>query len=162
MSSCLLPVIYTAVQNERISLAVELARLDALRDTCGAVVQFIGRVRSDKSTDSEDATKLTSLKLEHYPGMTEHALHELAEQILARFDLHGIVIVHRVGQLLPGEDIVLVATASPHRKAALQAVDFAMDHIKSTVPFWKRESFGSQHHWVKAKDSDAAALLNWL
>ena len=153
-------LIYTAIQQAAIDSPAELARLASLREHCGAEAQFIGRVRRDPSPQP-GATALSTLFLEHYPGMTERSLQELAQYCAARFELSGMIMVHRVGLLLPGADIVLVAAASPHRKNALHAVDCAMDQLKSTLPIWKREHFGTACRWVEARSSDAAALTTW-
>ncbi|SMC28433.1 molybdopterin synthase subunit MoaE [Andreprevotia lacus DSM 23236] len=149
--------IHVRVQHDDFSLDAELARLaDPLR-RCGAIASFVGQVRNDPAGNHA----LTALTLEHYPGMTERSLHALASDAAVRFALDAVVIIHRIGTLQPGERIVLALTAAAHRKAALHAVDYLMDHLKSTVPFWKQEHHGAQHRWVDAKHADDAALQQW-
>ncbi|TJZ66383.1 molybdenum cofactor biosynthesis protein MoaE [Chitiniphilus eburneus] len=142
-----------SVQQADFDFAAELARLG----TSGAVASFIGCVRGD----TRDGVPLTAMTLEHYPGMTERVLGELAQAVSARFALDAVTVVHRVGRLLPGAQIVLVIATAPHRHAAIQAVDCLMDHLKSVAPFWKCEEYGEQRHWVDARDSDQAALARW-
>ncbi|GLS06165.1 molybdenum cofactor biosynthesis protein MoaE [Chitiniphilus shinanonensis] len=145
---------HVSVQHADFDFATELGWLG---DGSGAVASFIGRVRDD----TRDGVPLTAMTLEHYPGMTERVLEELAQAVAARFALDGVLVLHRVGRLLPGEQIVLVVATAPHRHAALQAVDCLMDHLKSVAPFWKCEEYGAARHWVDARDSDQAALARW-
>jgi molybdopterin synthase catalytic subunit len=119
----------------------------------GAVVTFTGLVRGDGG--------LTALELEHYPGMTEAALAGIEAEARARWPLSGVTIIHRTGRLLPGERIVLVATASAHRQAAFAAADFLMDYLKSRAPFWKKEVTPDGARWVDARETDRAALERW-
>jgi molybdopterin synthase catalytic subunit len=128
--------------------AAELAKLDG-----AAVVSFIGRVRAE--------TRLTTLVLEHYPGMTEREISRLADAAAARWPLSGIAIVHRVGELQPGEVIVLVAAAAQHRAEAFTACEFLIDQLKTQAPFWKEERLGEASRWVAAGDADAAAAKRW-
>ncbi|UXY15858.1 molybdenum cofactor biosynthesis protein MoaE [Chitiniphilus purpureus] len=146
-----------AVQHADFDLGAELAALDDPARACGAVASFVGRVRRDTGGD----VPLSALTLEHYPGMTEKVLRELAAGAGERFSLQAVTVVHRIGLLRPGEQIVLVLAAAPHRKAALAAVDFLMDHLKSVAPFWKCEQYGAQRHWVQARADDEAALARW-
>jgi molybdopterin synthase catalytic subunit len=133
------------------------AETDALRDRCtGAVVSFVGIAR-----EFSDAFAVESIFLEHYPGMTERSLEAIARQALERWNLQAVRIVHRFGTLLPGERIVLVATASAHRDAAFDACRFVIDFLKTEAPFWKRESGRDGQRWVAAKDSDERALARW-
>lgn len=146
--------IISRVQTTDFDVASELARLnDDAR--CGAMASFIGTVRQNP------AAPLTTLTLEHYPGMTERVMQQLAETACQRFDLAAVTLIHRVGPLRPGEQIVLVLAASAHRKAALTAVDYLMDHLKSCVPFWKCETTAQGAHWVDARASDEEALRQW-
>ena len=129
-----------------------LARLGALGG--GGVASFCGHVRGDGG--------IVALELEHYPGMTEAALADIAAEAARRWPLVGIVVEHRVGRLPVGEAIVLVATASPHRAAALEACAYAIDRLKTDAPFWKREHFvDGQSAWVEAKAGDAAVRARW-
>lgn len=141
------------VQTEDFDSGAELARLETLGG--GAVASFTGLVRGDDG--------LTALTLEHYPGMTEAALNALADQAEARWPLAGLVLIHRVGRMAVGERIVLVATASPHRAAALEACSFLIDRLKTDAPFWKKEERGSgESHWVEARASDDHAAARWV
>jgi molybdopterin synthase catalytic subunit len=125
-------------------------------DFVGAVVSFVGVVRDVPSEDP-----LISMTLEHYPGMTERELEKIEAEARGRWPLTGALIIHRVGTLKRGDRIVLVVTASAHRKAAFEAAEFLMDYLKTRAPFWKRETRASGVHWVEAKDTDAAAAKRW-
>lgn len=124
------------------------------RDT-GAVVTFTGLVRDTSKGD------LVALELEHYPGMTEKALLAIETEAQARWALTASLIVHRVGRLEPGDQIMMVATASAHRRDAFEAAEFLMDYLKSRAPFWKKEHLTGGATWVESKDSDEAALDRW-
>lgn len=141
-----------AVQTEDFDAAQESA---ALRRHLGigALVSFVGLVREFAA----DPAQCTGLYIEHYPGMTEKSLLELAQTAQQRWALSGVRVIHRVGHLAPGEQIVLVATAAAHRRDAFAACEWLMDMLKTQAPFWKRE--GDQ--WVEAKASDQAALKRW-
>lgn len=119
----------------------------------GAVASFTGLVRGGGG--------LRALELEHYPGMTERALEDIVAEARERWPLDGVRIVHRVGKLRPGARIVLALTASRHRRAALEAVDFLMDRLKTRAPFWKREDGPDGARWVEARQSDATAAERW-
>jgi molybdopterin synthase catalytic subunit len=127
--------------------------LSHLPQGAGAVASFIGHVRPEEG--------LTALVLEHFPGMTEREIARHVEAAEARWPLLGVSIIHRVGTLLPGEAIVLVAVAAAHRKEAFAACEFLMDHLKTEAPFWKKECIGSDARWVEAKDSDDQARARW-
>ena len=146
-------MIRVRVQAEDFDTGAELARLPADTPGVGAVSSFIGLVRGGDG--------LTALTLEHYPGMTEAALHAIAEQADARWPLTAITILHRHGRLTPGDRIVLVAAASGHRAAALEAVAFLMDWLKTRAPFWKREEGAWGSRWVEARTVDDAAAERW-
>ena len=118
----------------------------------GGVGMFVGRVRGGKDD---------ILELEHYPGMTEKALNKIAEDATGRFELIDVVIKHRVGPMSPGEDIVLVLAAAPHRHHAIHAVDFMMDYLKTNAPFWKRQTVDGISSWVDARTSDHQAASRW-
>jgi molybdopterin synthase catalytic subunit len=135
------------------------AEADALRQgdhEVGAVVTFVGTVR-----DVNEGDAVTTLELEHYPGMTEKALEAIEAEARQRFDVRGIVIVHRVGPLAPGDPIVLVAVTSAHRGAAFDACRFVMDYLKTRAPFWKKERTPQGERWVEARDSDEDAAASW-
>jgi len=104
---------------------------------------------------------ISTMELQHYPGMTERALAEIVEQARARWPLQGVRVIHRYGPLAPGERIVLVVTASRHRQAAFEAAAFLMDYLKTRAPFWKKESGPAGDHWVDARESDDTALARW-
>ena len=122
----------------------------------GAVVTFTGRVR-----EREGERRIVALELEHYPGMTERRINAMAEDAMRRWQLEDCLVVHRVGRLIPGETIVLVATAAAHRAAAFEAAAFLMDWLKTDAPFWKLETSSQGSGWVEARDSDAAAAARW-
>jgi len=145
------------VQAETFDTGVELAALLAGRTDVGGVGCFVGLVR-----DSAGGQPIVSMTLEHYPGMTERALMAIAAEAEARWDLQGCTVIHRFGRLMPGEPIVLVLTASPHRQAALDAAAFLIDWLKTRAPFWKREELADGGaHWVEARAADAEAAARW-
>ena len=122
----------------------------------GAIVTFTGTVR-----DMAGKTPINSMSLEHYPGMTETALTAMAEEAMGRWDLGDVLIIHRFGRMGPDERIMMVATASRHRKDAFAAAEFLMDYLKSRAPFWKKEHTGEAAGWVAARDEDEDALDRW-
>ncbi|MEM8851085.1 MAG: molybdopterin synthase catalytic subunit MoaE [Pseudomonadota bacterium] len=134
-------------------LGVEAQRLESGPDT-GAVVTFTGRVR-------DVSGGLKHMEIEHYPGMTERALTDIAHQAASRWPLSAVTIIHRHGPLAPGDRIMMVATASRHRDAAFQAAEFLMDYLKSRAPFWKKEVTEDGTNWVAARDTDEDALTRW-
>lgn len=144
-------MIRVLVSAEPIDLAAELTLVEAAG--AGAVASFTGLVRAD------DGVEL--LELEHYPGATEAALRSLAEEAAARWGLLAASLVHRVGPMRPGERIVFVGTAAPHRGAALDACAFLIDRLKTGAPFWKRETRGGERRWVDARATDDAAAARW-
>ena len=101
------------------------------------------------------------MEIEHYPGMTEKALSEIAQQAVTRFDLQDALVIHRHGRLVPGEQIMMVATAARHRRSAFEAAEFLMDYLKSRAPFWKREITAEGARWVEAREADEEALSRW-
>lgn len=140
------------VQIETFDVGAELTQLEALGG--GAVASFTGLVRGDGG--------LSELTLEQYPGMTEAALQRLADAAMSRWVLEGVTIIHRVGSMAPGERIVFVGTASPHRAAALEACAFLIDRLKTDAPFWKQERFvDGRVLWVEPRASDDAAAARW-
>jgi molybdopterin synthase catalytic subunit len=144
------------IQREDFDLADELAALSAGRRDIGAVVSFTGLCRDEGGT-------LAALELEHYPGMAEAEIARVATEATARWPLLGLTAIHRYGLVRPGEQIVLVITASAHRSAAFEAADFMMDYLKTRAPFWKREHLadGSIGGWVEAKREDDDAARRW-
>ncbi|MEM8578210.1 MAG: molybdenum cofactor biosynthesis protein MoaE [Pseudomonadota bacterium] len=141
------------VQAEAFDAGAELNAFAARTDGMGALVTFNGIVRADGG--------LTAMEIEHYPGMTEAALTEIAAEAAQRWSLGAVLVIHRHGALRAGETIMMVATAAPHRADAFAAADFLMDFLKSRAPFWKRELGPDGASWVAAKDSDEAALGRW-
>src|SRR5690348_854408 len=144
------------VQREDFDVGAELERLTAGNRRIGGVTSFVGLVR-DLAGDS----RIGAMTLEHYPGMTEKKLAEIEEEARRRWPLEASLIIHRYGRLEPGDRIVLVATASPHREAAFESCHFLIDWLKTKAPFWKLEETGEGSHWVEAKDSDDAAAEKW-
>ena len=134
----------------------EIAALTASRTDIGAVVTFSGICRGPESGDAT-----TALTLEHYPGMAEAEIARHADEAMSRWPLTGVTIVHRVGRILPGENIMVVLTASAHRQAAFQAAEFLMDYLKAHAPFWKREETAVGSGWVAAKADDDDAAARW-
>jgi molybdopterin synthase catalytic subunit len=141
------------VQREDFDLGAELAGLRESRRDIGALVSFSGLVR--------DTGGLEAMELEHYPGMTEKALAAIVAEARERWELGACLIVHRYGRLLPGEQIMMVATAATHRQAAFEAAEFLMDYLKSRAPFWKKEFGRDGARWVAARESDEEALGRW-
>lgn len=144
------------VQREDFDIAAELATLRGTRTDIGAMVTFTGLVR-----DTAHGAAISEMELEHYPGMTEKALAGIEAEALARWPLQASLIIHRYGPLAPGDQIVLVATASPHRQAAFEAAEYLMDYLKSRAPFWKKETTPDGGRWVDARENDEEALKRW-
>ena len=145
-----------SIQTEDFDLTAEVAKLRSQDGRVGAVCSFIGTVR-----DRNDGTKVASMELEHYPGMTERAIEAMIDAAHARFDILGARVVHRVGLLRPLDQIVLVAVSSSHRGESFKACEFLMDYLKTQAPFWKKEQTPQGARWVDARSSDDAALAKW-
>jgi molybdopterin synthase catalytic subunit len=145
-----------SVQTEDFDLGQELSALTQGNSAIGGVAAFVGLVR-----DVNEGKGVSTLSLEHYPGMTEKSLQKIADQACARWALQGVRILHRVGDLAPTDQIVLVLTASMHRHAAFESAEFIMDFLKSRAPFWKKEHTPDGAHWVDARESDEQALARW-
>ncbi|MDI1260711.1 molybdenum cofactor biosynthesis protein MoaE [Aquabacterium sp.] len=150
-----------SVQTDDFDLSSEVARLRAQDGQIGAVVSFVGTVREWLPADGTARSPDTCLELEHYPGMTESAIEAMIDEAQRRFDLRGVRVIHRVGCLAVGEQIVLVVTASSHRGQAFDACEFLMDWLKTQAPFWKKEISATGSRWVEAKVSDDEALARW-
>lgn len=146
-----------SVQTEDFDVSREIALLTNDRTDVGAIATFIGKVRGSK-----DGKPLATMSLEHYPGMTEAELATIEAEAVSRFSLQASRIIHRVGTLAPGANIVLVVTCAPHRHDALAACDFLMDYLKTRAPFWKKEALDDgSATWVDARESDDQALARW-
>ena len=144
------------VQTEDFDAGAEIARLRAADRSVGAIAAFVGTVR-----DVNDDSAVTRLTLEHYPGMTEAALGDIVDAAKARFDIRDVCVVHRVGALSPGDQIVLVVVTSAHRGMAFDACEFVMDLLKTRAPFWKKEQRPDGERWVEARASDDEAAARW-
>jgi len=144
------------VQTQDFDLQAEYAQLRAVSQGIGAIVQFVGLMR-----DINEGDEVSTLFLEHYPGMTEKSLDAIVEQARERWPLLGVRLIHRVGELTPSDQIVMVMVASAHRQAAFAACDFIMDFLKTRAPFWKKEQTPDGSRWVDAKDSDNQAAERW-
>jgi molybdopterin synthase catalytic subunit len=146
------------IQQADFDVAQEIAALTNSRTDIGAVVTFSGICRGSDSGQSDATTALT---LEHYPGMAEAEIARHADEAMARWPLTGLTVIHRVGRIVPGENIMVVLTASAHRQAAFQAAEFLMDYLKAHAPFWKREETAEGSGWIEAKSHDDAAAARW-
>ena len=144
------------VQTADFDLGAEVAALRAADAGVGAVAAFIGTVR-----DRNDGLGVSAMELEHYPGMTERAIESMIDEAMRRFDIRAARVIHRVGPLLPLDQIVMVAVTSAHRGQAFEACEFLMDYLKTQAPFWKKEHTPEGARWVDARVSDDAALARW-
>lgn len=143
------------IQSDPFDFGAEANGFALNNNDAGAIVTFTGIVRNLPSGD------LAEMQIEHYPGMTERALHQIEDEARQRWSLKDCLIIHRHGSLKPGDMIMMVATASPHRADAFEAAEFLMDYLKSRAPFWKKEITAAGEDWVASKDSDEAALTRW-
>lgn len=144
------------VQREDFDAGAEIAGLRASDPRIGAVASFIGVAR-----DVNDGERVAAMTLEHYPGMTERALEDIVAQAKRRWDVIDILVIHRVGELKPLDQIVLVAVTGAHRGEAFAACEFVMDYLKTEAPFWKKETTPDGTRWVEARESDDAARERW-
>ncbi len=149
-------MVRVSIQTEDFDLTAEVAALRAGDGGVGAVASFVGTVR-----DKSDGSTVSAMELEHYPGMTENAIEAMIDRAHARFDIRAVRVVHRIGVLALGDQIVLVAVASAHRGQAFEACEFLMDYLKTQAPFWKKESTPAGSRWVDAREADDAALRRW-
>ncbi len=145
-----------SIQSEDFDLSCEIAALRRENKGVGAVCSFIGPVR-----DRNEGEPVSSMELEHYPGMTEKSIEAMIDAAHQRFSIFGARVVHRVGLLQPLDQIVLVAVTSAHRGQSFQACEFLMDYLKTQAPFWKKEETPQGARWVDARVSDDAALARW-
>jgi molybdopterin synthase catalytic subunit len=144
------------IQQADFDVGHEIAALTKGRIDIGAVVSFSGICRG-----SENGEPIAALTLEHYPGMAEAEIKRHTDEAMSRWPLSGLTVIHRVGRIVPGENIVLVLAASAHRQAAFEAAEFLMDYLKANAPFWKREESAAGTSWIEARDHDDAAAARW-
>jgi len=144
------------IQEKDFDISTEIAALRKGDPRVGAVVTFLGTVR-----DMNDGSQVKGMTLEHYPGMTEKALQDILDQAKARWDIYQTLVIHRVGPLLPEDQIVLVVVTSAHRGEAFAACEFIMDYLKTAAPFWKKENTPEGARWVDSRVTDAAAMERW-
>jgi molybdopterin synthase catalytic subunit len=144
------------IQEADFDIAREIAALTQSRTDIGAVVTFSGICRGGEGGDA-----IAALTLEHYPGMAEAEIGRHVTEAISRWPLSGVTVIHRVGRITPGENIVVVLTASAHRQAAFAAAEFLMDYLKANAPFWKREEAEGGTRWVAARSHDDAAAARW-
>ena len=159
-----------SLQREAFDVGKEIAALAAGRHEIGAVASFVGLVRDINAAGGAgkaavgEANQVSAMTLEHYPGMTEHALEEIVAEARQRWELLAVRVIHRFGRLLPGEAIVLVIVAGAHRGEAFAACEFIMDYLKTQAPFWKKEEGAdatATARWVDARESDETAAQRW-
>ena len=150
-----------SIQTEDFNVSHELATLRAQDLRVGAVCSFVGTVRDTQTLTGQARDQVQVMELEHYPGMTEKSIEAMIEEAHRRFDFYDARVVHRVGRLLPADQIVLVAVTSAHRGESFKACEFLMDYLKTQAPFWKKEQTPEGAHWVDARVSDDAALARW-
>ncbi|MEI6181928.1 MAG: molybdopterin synthase catalytic subunit MoaE [Polynucleobacter sp.] len=144
------------IQEKDFDVSAEIVGLRKGDPRVGAVVSFLGTVR-----DMNDGSQVKGMTLEHYPGMTEKALQEILDQAKARWDIYQTLVIHRVGPLLPEDQIVLVVVTSAHRGEAFAACEFIMDYLKTAAPFWKKEDTPEGARWLDSRVTDAAAMERW-
>ena len=149
------------IQTEDFDVGAELARLRAGDPRVGAVCSFIGTVRDTRAISGAEDDEIRSMALEHYPGMTEKAIEAMIDEAHRRFDFYQAQVIHRIGLLMPADQIVFVAVTSAHRGQSFQACEFLMDYLKTQAPFWKKEETPQGARWVDARVSDDAALARW-
>jgi len=144
------------IQTADFDLSTEIAALRSGDLEVGAIVSFVGTVR-----DMNDGSQVNSMELEHYAGMTEKALAAIIVDAKSRWTIHQALVIHRIGKMLPGDQIVLVAITGQHRGEAFAACEFIMDYLKTAAPFWKKEATPTGEHWVDARSTDDEAMERW-
>lgn len=144
------------VQHEDFDTGAEIARMRLSRPDIGAVAAFVGQVR-----DVNNGNAVAAMTLEHYPGMTEKSLQAIVDNAKSRWDIYDVLVIHRIGELRPTDQIVLVVVAGSHRGEAFAACEFIMDYLKTEAPFWKKENTPQGEHWVDARESDDTARERW-
>lgn len=148
-----------SIQTQDFDLSAEIAALRSRDKRVGAVCSFVGTVRG--ANEGNNGPPVLSMELEHYPGMTEKAIEAMVDEAHRRFDIYAARVVHRVGLLQPGDQIVMVAVTSAHRGQSFQACEFLMDYLKTQAPFWKKERTPQGEQWVDARVTDDEALKRW-
>jgi molybdopterin synthase catalytic subunit len=149
------------IQTEDFDVSDEINVLRKLDLRVGAVCSFVGTVRDTRALTGQARDEVQAMELEHYPGMTEKSIEAMVEQAHQRFDFYAARVVHRVGRLLPADQIVLVAVTSAHRGESFKVCEFLMDYLKTQAPFWKKEQTPQGAQWVDARVSDDAAMARW-
>ena len=144
------------IQTADFDLSTEIAALRAGDLEVGAIVSFVGTVR-----DMNEGSQVNSMELEHYAGMTEKSLADIIVEAKSRWSIHEALVIHRIGKMLPGEQIVLVAVTGQHRGEAFAACEFIMDYLKTAAPFWKKEATPTGEHWVDARSTDDEEMERW-
>ena len=144
------------IQTADFDLSAEIAALRSGDLEVGAIVSFVGTVR-----DMNEGSQVNSMELEHYAGMTEKSLADIIVEAKSRWSIHDALVIHRIGKMLPGEQIVLVAVTGQHRGEAFAACEFIMDYLKTAAPFWKKEATPTGEHWVDARITDDEAMERW-
>lgn len=152
---------HITIQTADFDVSRELTALRAQDARVGAVCTFVGTVRDTQALTGRAQDQVQAMELEHYPGMTEKSIEAMVDEAHRRFDFYAARVVHRVGRLLPSDQIVLVAVTSAHRGESFKACEFLMDYLKTQAPFWKKEQTPEGAQWVDARVSDDAALARW-
>lgn len=150
-----------SIQTQDFDLTQEIEALRAQDLRVGAICSFVGTVRDTHALTGQANDEVQAMELEHYPGMTEKSIEAMIEEAHQRFDFYAARVVHRVGRLLPADQIVLVAVTSAHRGESFKACEFLMDYLKTQAPFWKKEQTPLGAQWVDARVTDDAALARW-
>ncbi len=149
------------IQTEDFNVAEVLTQLRAKDLRVGAVCSFVGTVRDTRMLTGQASDEVVSMALEHYPGMTESSIEAMIDEAHQRFDFYQAKVIHRVGELRPADQIVLVAVTSAHRGESFKACEFLMDYLKTQAPFWKKEETPEGAKWVDARVSDDEAMARW-
>ena len=149
------------IQTADFDLGAEVGALRAGDAGVGGVVAFVGTVRDRHLSHGEPAGSIRSIELEHYPGMTEASIEAMIELAMQRFEIRAVRVIHRIGELQPLDQIMMVAVSAAHRGQAFQACEFLMDYLKTQAPFWKKEQTAAGARWVDARSSDDEALARW-
>ena len=150
-----------SIQHEDFDLKHEYQQLRKTAGDTGAIVTFTGLVREIHTEANGESSAVKSLHLEHYSGMTEKSVEEIVDEAKAKWLLLAVRVIHRVGKLAPGDQIVMVGISSAHRRDAFDAAEFIMDYLKSKAPFWKKQFTGEDSEWIESRESDNEAIARW-